>query len=42
MDDLYKLIWTDEGIFETGLDTRSCYDIRKHGVAMKNRYLEHI
>ena len=35
-------LWTDEAIFETGLDTRSCYVTRKHGTAMEVRYLKPI
>ncbi len=31
MEDWYRVIWTDEATFETGLDTR------KHGTAMESR-----
>lgn len=40
MDDWYRVIWTDEATFETGLDTRSCYVTRKQGDAMEYRYLK--
>ncbi len=40
MDDWYRVIWTDEATFETGLDTRSCYVTRKPGTAMESRYLK--
>ena len=40
MEDWYRVIWSDEAIFETGLDTKSCYVTRKQGTAMEPRYFK--
>ena len=40
IEDWGRVVWTDEAIYETGLDTRSCYVSRRKGIAMEARYLK--
>ncbi len=36
----YRVIYTEEVIFETRLDTQSCYVIQEHGIPMESQYLK--
>ena len=40
LEDWIRVIWTDEAIFKTGLDTRSCYVTRRPGTAIESQYLK--